>query len=107
MLQVTGWCEYVCATVVRVYVMRILAHMLDIRTKNKSICTVTLFNRHIYPPLIHTVSIFSLALIVELIVAISALANGLYRLVQLSLLGSILSNVLLVLGCSFWIGIVI
>ena len=40
----------------------------------------------------------------ELIVAVSALANGLYRLVQLSLLGSILSNILLVLGTAFWVG---
>lgn len=40
----------------------------------------------------------------ELIVAITALKRGLYRLVQLSLLGSILSNMLLVLGCSFWFG---
>mmetsp|Transcript_17866 Transcript_17866/g.36084 ORF Transcript_17866/g.36084 Transcript_17866/m.36084 type:complete len:432 (+) Transcript_17866:202-1497(+) len=40
----------------------------------------------------------------ELIVAISALSRGLYRLVQLSLLGSILSNILLVLGCSFFFG---
>jgi Ca2+:H+ antiporter len=40
----------------------------------------------------------------ELIVAISALSRGLYRLVQLSLLGSILSNMLLVLGCAFFFG---
>lgn len=40
----------------------------------------------------------------ELIVAITALQKGLYRLVQLSLLGSILSNLLLVLGCSFLAG---
>lgn len=40
----------------------------------------------------------------ELIVAISALARGLYRVVQLSLLGSILSNMLLVLGCAFYFG---
>ena len=40
----------------------------------------------------------------ELIVAISALTRGLYRLVQLSLLGSILSNALLVLGTAFWVG---
>lgn len=40
----------------------------------------------------------------ELIVAITALKRGLYRLVQLSLLGSILSNMLLVLGCSFLAG---
>ena len=40
----------------------------------------------------------------ELIVAITAMKRGLYRLVQLSLLGSILSNMLLVLGCSFLAG---
>eukprot|EP00598_Pedospumella_elongata_P005581 CAMPEP_0184973052 /NCGR_PEP_ID=MMETSP1098-20130426/4959_1 /TAXON_ID=89044 /ORGANISM="Spumella elongata, Strain CCAP 955/1" /LENGTH=442 /DNA_ID=CAMNT_0027495475 /DNA_START=27 /DNA_END=1352 /DNA_ORIENTATION=- len=40
----------------------------------------------------------------ELIVAITALKRGLYRLVQLSFLGSILSNMLLVLGCSFLAG---
>ena len=40
----------------------------------------------------------------ELIVAIAALSLGKYRLVQLSLLGSILSNVLLVLGTAFWLG---
>jgi Ca2+:H+ antiporter len=40
----------------------------------------------------------------ELIVAIAALSKGLYRLVQLSLLGSILSNLLLVLGCAFFFG---
>lgn len=40
----------------------------------------------------------------ELIVAISALARGLYRLVQLSLLGSILSNLLLVLGTALLFG---
>jgi Ca2+:H+ antiporter len=40
----------------------------------------------------------------ELIVAITALKRGLFRLVQLSLLGSVLSNMLLVLGCAFWAG---
>ncbi len=40
----------------------------------------------------------------ELIVAIAALSKGLIRLVQLSLLGSILSNMLLVLGCAFFFG---
>lgn len=40
----------------------------------------------------------------ELIVSISALVRGLYRLVQLSLLGSILSNMLLVLGCALFCG---
>lgn len=40
----------------------------------------------------------------EVIVAISALYRGLYRLVQLSLLGSILSNLLLVLGTALLCG---
>eukprot|EP01039_Chlorochromonas_danica_P019241 gene19241-23266_t len=40
----------------------------------------------------------------ELIVSIAALAKGLYKLVQLSLLGSILSNMLLVLGTAFFCG---
>jgi Ca2+:H+ antiporter len=40
----------------------------------------------------------------ELIVSIAALAKGLNRLVQLSLLGSILSNMLLVLGTAFFVG---
>lgn len=40
----------------------------------------------------------------ELIVAISALRSGLYRVIQLSLLGSILSNMLLVLGTAFLFG---
>jgi Ca2+/Na+ antiporter len=40
----------------------------------------------------------------ELIVAIAALSKGLYTLVQLSLLGSILSNLLLVLGTAFLCG---
>lgn len=40
----------------------------------------------------------------ELIVAIIALYKKLYRLVQLSLLGSILSNMLLVLGTAFLCG---
>eukprot|EP01039_Chlorochromonas_danica_P009127 gene9127-10076_t len=40
----------------------------------------------------------------ELIVAITALARGLYRLVQLSLLGSVLSNLLLVLGTALFFG---
>ncbi|VVT53747.1 uncharacterized protein SAPINGB_P003729 [Magnusiomyces paraingens] len=41
---------------------------------------------------------------VELIVAIVALARGEIRIVQTSMLGSILSNTLLVLGCSFIAG---
>jgi Ca2+/Na+ antiporter len=40
----------------------------------------------------------------ELIVAITALNKGLFKLVQLSLLGSILSNLLLVLGTAFFCG---
>mmetsp|Transcript_37129 Transcript_37129/g.37804 ORF Transcript_37129/g.37804 Transcript_37129/m.37804 type:complete len:454 (+) Transcript_37129:97-1458(+) len=40
----------------------------------------------------------------ELIVSVAALMKNYYRLVQLSLLGSILSNLLLVLGCAFWLG---
>ncbi len=40
----------------------------------------------------------------EVIVGITALSRGLYRVVQLSLLGSILSNLLLVLGCAFFFG---
>lgn len=40
----------------------------------------------------------------EFIVAIVALQKGLFRLVQLSLLGSILSNLLLVLGTAFFLG---
>jgi Ca2+:H+ antiporter len=40
----------------------------------------------------------------EVIVGITALTRGLYRVVQLSLLGSVLSNLLLVLGCAFFFG---
>eukprot|EP01060_Flectonema_neradi_P028116 TRINITY_DN3782_c3_g1_i1.p1 TRINITY_DN3782_c3_g1~~TRINITY_DN3782_c3_g1_i1.p1 ORF type:complete len:296 (+),score=33.42 TRINITY_DN3782_c3_g1_i1:44-931(+) len=40
----------------------------------------------------------------EVLVAIFALQKGLYRVVQLSLLGSILSNLLLVLGISCFVG---
>ncbi|KAH0895255.1 hypothetical protein HID58_057684 [Brassica napus] len=42
--------------------------------------------------------------VTELIISIIALKNGMIRLVQLTLLGSILSNMLLVLGCSFFCG---
>merc|ERR1719421_2868403 len=42
--------------------------------------------------------------VTELIVSIFALARGMLRIVQVSLLGSILSNMLLVLGCAFWAG---
>lgn len=41
---------------------------------------------------------------VEIIIGIAALLNGELRLVQTSMLGSILSNILLVLGCSFLAG---
>ncbi|KAJ0965508.1 hypothetical protein J5N97_026646 [Dioscorea zingiberensis] len=40
----------------------------------------------------------------ELIISIFALENGMIRIVQQSLLGSILSNMLLVLGCAFFAG---
>ncbi|KAK3219151.1 hypothetical protein Dsin_013121 [Dipteronia sinensis] len=40
----------------------------------------------------------------EMIISIYALKNGMIRVVQQSLLGSILSNMLLVLGCAFFIG---
>ncbi|KAG1358865.1 vacuolar cation/proton exchanger 3 [Cocos nucifera] len=40
----------------------------------------------------------------EMIIAIYALKNGMIRVVQQSLLGSILSNMLLVLGCAFFAG---
>lgn len=40
----------------------------------------------------------------EMIISLFALQNGLIRVVQLSLLGSILSNMLLVLGCAFFSG---
>lgn len=40
----------------------------------------------------------------ELIISIYALKGGMIRVVQLSLLGSILSNMLLVLGCAFFCG---
>ena len=40
----------------------------------------------------------------EVIICLFALQNGLIRVVQLSLLGSILSNVLLVQGCAFFLG---
>lgn len=39
-----------------------------------------------------------------MIISIYALKNGMIRVVQQSLLGSILSNMLLVLGCAFFIG---
>lgn len=42
--------------------------------------------------------------VTEIIVSLFAIRNGLLRIVQLSLLGSILSNLLLVLGCSFLCG---
>lgn len=42
--------------------------------------------------------------VVELILSIAALQAGLYDVVATSLLGSILSNLLLVLGMSFFVG---
>jgi len=42
--------------------------------------------------------------VTELIVSLFALQRGLLRIVQVSLLGSILSNLLLVLGCAFFAG---
>ena len=39
-----------------------------------------------------------------MIIAIYALKNGMIRVVQQSLLGSILSNMLLVVGCAFFAG---
>jgi len=42
--------------------------------------------------------------VTELIVSLLALQAGLYRIVQVSLLGSILSNLLLVLGTAFLVG---
>ncbi|GAA5795508.1 Vacuolar calcium ion transporter [Helicostylum pulchrum] len=41
---------------------------------------------------------------VELILALIALKQGMVRVVQASILGSILSNILLVLGCCFLLG---
>jgi calcium/proton exchanger cax len=40
----------------------------------------------------------------EMIVCVFALRNNMVRVVQLSLLGSILSNMLFVLGCAFMFG---
>lgn len=40
----------------------------------------------------------------EVIISVFAIRAGLLRVVQVSLLGSILSNLLLVLGCSFYVG---
>lgn len=40
----------------------------------------------------------------ELIISVMALKEGMLRIVQVSLLGSILSNLLLVLGCAFLVG---
>eukprot|EP00966_Prymnesium_polylepis_P189234 4384063-Prymnesium_polylepis.1 len=42
--------------------------------------------------------------VTEMIVSLFAIKSGLLRVVQLSLLGSVLSNLLLVLGCSFLLG---
>lgn len=40
----------------------------------------------------------------EMIISIFALKSGMIRVVQRTLLGSILSNMLLVLGCAFFTG---
>jgi Ca2+:H+ antiporter len=40
----------------------------------------------------------------EVIVCVVALQKDMYRIVQLSMLGSVLSNLLLVLGCALWVG---
>lgn len=40
----------------------------------------------------------------EMIICVFAMRNDMVRVVQLSLLGSILSNMLLVLGCAFFCG---
>lgn len=40
----------------------------------------------------------------EMIISLYALKQGMIRVVQQSLLGSILSNMLLVLGCAFFTG---
>jgi len=42
--------------------------------------------------------------VTELIVSLFALQRGMLRIVQVSLLGSVLSNLLLVLGCAFFAG---
>mmetsp|Transcript_7985 Transcript_7985/g.15527 ORF Transcript_7985/g.15527 Transcript_7985/m.15527 type:complete len:444 (-) Transcript_7985:716-2047(-) len=42
--------------------------------------------------------------VVEIILSIAALQKNLYTVVSMSLIGSILSNLLLVLGCSFFFG---
>ena len=45
--------------------------------------------------------------VTKMIILLYALKNGMIRIVQQSLLGSILSNMLLVLGCAFLMGSVI
>lgn len=42
--------------------------------------------------------------VVEMIIGLAALSQGLYKVVAASLIGSILSNLLLVLGCCFFFG---
>jgi Ca2+:H+ antiporter len=42
--------------------------------------------------------------VVEIILSIAALQKGLYQVVSTSLLGSVLSNMLMVLGMSFFLG---
>ena len=53
---------------------------------------------------LHPVCVLCAGNVVELILSIAALQAGLYDVVSTSLLGSILSNLLLVLGMSFFVG---
>lgn len=53
---------------------------------------------------LHPVCLLCAGNVVELILSIAALQAGLYDVVSTSLLGSILSNLLLVLGMSFFVG---
>ena len=54
-----------------------------------------------YRPVWHEIDISSC---VQLIIAIVALRQGQLRVIQASLLGSVLSNLLLVLGMCFFVG---
>lgn len=59
------------------------------------------FYRPVWRPVWHEIDIFSR---VQLIIAIVALRHGQLRIIQASLLGSVLSNLLLVLGMCFFVG---
>nr|XP_010927130.1 vacuolar cation/proton exchanger 5 isoform X5 [Elaeis guineensis] len=61
---------------------------------------------HIYPDLVTLGGLLNATFgnATELIISIFALKGGMIRVVQQSLLGSILSNMLLVLGCAFFSG---